>query len=524
MDEPDYTSFNRKKDYRKNKTIQINHYHNNDRSFRDYNKLKTELKNAQELIRKYSLDKPIHSQDPLDRYTPMPKRSPSNDSTLNSPNLQDEDICDKCKSPLDLPMLNFIDYNTLSNKNIRKPTIIYPSNKSQETIKSTLPTKIVHIISHIPEDISEDTPEDIPKTNETVNPPEESTQEMVEILFTDPIINITDLIALSKKYPVEPNKTYSINLHKLHAIVPYLIELNEMVGIEDIKIGLTTQLMYFLQDFKYTHMLHTIIEGPPGVGKTCLGKILGKIYLELKCINATNEVIDEEEISSNINLPFNTFFSSMLQKKEKPKENKIKFKIAKRSDFVGQFVGHTAIKTQKLINECFGGVLFIDEAYSLGSDDPFSKECINTLNQNLSENGDKFICIIAGYADSLESNFFSFNSGLARRFPFRYTINKYTGIELTTILVNKIKKENYTLDDGCTKLLENYIETNKEYFPNFGGDIETYFFQIKMMHAKRVFGKSIQLRNIFTKDDLVNGLAEIKKNQKKPTVKLDMYT
>jgi hypothetical protein len=87
----------------------------------------------------------------------------------------------------------------------------------------------------------------------------------------------------------------------------------------------------------------------------------------------------------------------------------------------------------------------------------------------------------------------------------------------------QIKKEDYTLDTNNT-FLENYIETNKEYFPNFGGDIETYFFQIKMMHAKRVFGKSVKLRNIFTKDDLVNALTEIKKNQKKPTVKLDMYT
>jgi hypothetical protein len=261
-----------------------------------------------------------------------------------------------------------------------------------------------------------------------------------------------------------------------------------------------------------------------------LGKILGNIYLELKCINTSDIITEKEDTSDDMSMPFNAFFASMLQKEEKPKEKKIKFKIAKRSDFVGQYVGHTAIKTQKLINECFGGVLFIDEAYSLGSDDPFSKECINTLNQNLSENGDKFICIIAGYAESLETNFFSYNSGLSRRFPFRYTINKYTGIELATILVKKIKKEDYTLDTNNTlfdtnnKFLENYIETNKEYFPNFGGDIETYFFQIKMMHAKRVFGKSIKLRNIFTKDDLVNALTEIKKNQKKPIVKLDMYT
>ena len=150
----------------------------------------------------------------------------------------------------------------------------------------------------------------------------------------------------------------------------------------------------------------------------------------------------------------------------------------------------------------------------MGSDDPFSKECINTLNQNLSENGDKFICIIAGYADTLESNFFSYNSGLARRFPFRYTIDKYSGSELCNILKCKFNKEKYTLDTDIKLELEQFIDKNKDFFPNFGGDIETYFFQIKMMHAKRVFGKSIQLRNIFNKDDIINALNELKKNQK----------
>ena len=123
-----------------------------------------------------------------------------------------------------------------------------------------------------------------------------------------------------------------------------------------------------------------------------------------------------------------------------PKKNI--FKIAKRSDLVGQYVGHTAIKTQKIINSAFGGVLFIDEAYSLGGDDAFSKECINTINQNLSENGDKFICIIAGYPAEIERCFFSQNEGLKRRFPFKYNIEKYDSKELSQIFENKVKEIN----------------------------------------------------------------------------------
>jgi hypothetical protein len=366
----------------------------------------------------------------------------------------------------------------------------------------------------------------VPPEVEQNNIPEQKTNtEIEEIIFTDEIKTVQDLIKLSKKYPYDENKRYTIDLKKLHTIVPFLQELDNMIGMEDVKISLTDQLMYFLQGFEYKHALHTIIEGPPGVGKTCLGKILGNIYLHLNCINTDNLPEVNEESKEEGMMSMHKLLEIIIKKEEKQKETpkKLKFKIAKRSDLVGQYVGHTAVKTQKIINESFGGVLFIDEAYSLGGDDAFSKECINTINQNLSEHCDKFICIIAGYADTLESNFFALNSGLHRRFPFRYTIQKYTGGELAQMLRIKIDKEFYVIDPDYEKQVDAFIEENKNYFPNFGGDIETYFFHIKMMHAKRVFGKSIKLRNIFIKDDFEKGLEKIKKNQKKEEVKLDMY-
>jgi len=386
--------------------------------------------------------------------------------------------------------------------------------------------KMIHIFR--PSTISSPKPSDVDiKSNDNIKEDETTNKlekEYEEIIITDEITNITDLILLSKKYIIDENKEYSIDLKKLSKIIPYLEELNNMIGMEDIKKSLADQLMYFLQGFEYKHALHTIIEGPPGVGKTCLGKILGNIYLNLECIkNDEPESLDESDDGP---MNMSKLFNSIIMKEDKiKKENKkLKFKIAKRSDLVSQYVGHTAIKTQKIINESFGGVLFIDEAFSLGGDDTFSKECINTINQNLSEHCDKFICIIAGYADSLENNFFSFNSGLHRRFPFRYKIEKYSGVELATILKTKIKNEKYTIDSIYESKLEKYIETNKDYFPNFGGDIETYFFHLKMMHAKRVFGKSIKLRNIFVKDDFENALNKIKVNQKKVEKKLDMYS
>ena len=548
MNQTDYTPFNQKKNYKKNKNnhnhpskiININHYHLPS-SFQDVDK-------AHDMINKYSLDKPISTNDIHNRYTPLPRgctplpRYSPCDEIFNPISEHEQNTIHRVfkhdkndESDIEDETSIIYTFNDSGPRNVQSPTdkninmvrIIRGSPQLTTNLElSEIIAKTEHALRN---KMTHNTEKDETKKDKLVEKPEDKLMEkpetFQEIIFTDEIKNVKDLISLSKKYSIESNTKYSINLQKLNNIVPYLIEFDEMIGMDDIKVGLTNQLMYFLQDFEYTHMLHTIIEGPPGVGKTCLGKILGKIYFELKCIKTDQQSKNIENEDVDMDKPINLLFSSLMNNREKAKTNNdtFKFKIAKRSDFVGQYVGHTAVKTQKLINECFGGVLFIDEAYSLGADDPFSKECINTLNQNLSENGDKFICIIAGYTDSLESNFFSYNSGLQRRFPFRYTINKYSGTELSLILKKKINKENYSIDSEFNKSLDKFIDNNKEYLPNYGGDIETLFFQMKMMHAKRVFGKSIKLRKIFDKDDIVNGFAELKKNQKKKEEKLDMY-
>jgi len=486
QNEDGYEPFHRKKN-RKNKqkhnnpksvdtskTIINNHYHMGTSTsvsptFKDSD---SQLM-AKEMIDRFSLNKPL-SNNNHDRFTPF--CSSSNGSPTEQKN----------KSP------TFVD-NGL-NDNVR----------------------FLHIVRPKPTDLK-------PKIIPEEKPEEKLEDTFEEVLITNEIAHITDLIDLSAKHIIRPKVKYSIDLEKLNKIVPHLKELNDMIGMDDIKKSLTYQLMYFLQGFEFKHMLHTIIEGPPGVGKTCLGKILGKIYLDLDCINKDvkpPEADDDDDGPMNIK----KLLSSIIQQEQEVKAPKKSiFKIAKRSDLVGQYVGHTAIKTQKIIDSAFGGVLFIDEAYSLGGDDAFSKECINTINQNLSENGDKFICIIAGYSDALESSFFSLNSGLHRRFPFRFKIDKYSGVELTQILRHKLIKEKYMVQDSFESKLCNFIEENKDYFPNFGGDIETYFFHVKMMHSTRVFGKSIKLRNIFIMEDFVNALGEMKKNQKVEEKRPDIY-
>ena len=213
--------------------------------------------------------------------------------------------------------------------------------------------------------------------------------------------------------------------------------------------------------------------------------------------------------------------NSIKKKKEKKEndEDEVKFKVVRRSDLIGQYVGSTAIKTQRAIDEAIGGVLFIDEVYSLGTGvekhDTFAKEAIDCINQNLSENGDKFICIVAGYPAEIEKCFFSQNAGLKRRFPFKYSIEKYNSGELSKILEFKINSIKWKLDENLQlKEIEKFIEKNKDNFKNFGGDIDNLLLNIKIKHSLRIFGKNPELKKVVIMEDIKNGYDEYVKTKK----------
>ena len=243
------------------------------------------------------------------------------------------------------------------------------------------------------------------------------------------IKSIDDLIELGNMFDINKRKKYNIDLRTLNDLVKPLTDLKNVIGMDNVKNDIVNQIIYYLQDLEDTkdNMMHTIIQGPPGVGKSLLGRIIGEIYYNMGVIK-----------SSNRHHRFDEY------------RKRFPFKIARRSDLIGRYLGETAIKTQEVIDSCYGGVLFIDEAYSLGNEegrDSFSKECIDTINQNLTENKGNFLCIIAGYKESLEKCFFNYNDGLKRRFPFVYTVNKYTPTELYNIFERMVDKINWKLDN-----------------------------------------------------------------------------
>ena len=325
------------------------------------------------------------------------------------------------------------------------------------------------------------------KQNTNINTNEKNSNNLVikKIINKNQIDCLDDFIKINDYYQKNKlvykfNKKYDIiNLQKIEKIIKPIIKLKKMVGLNKIKGEIINFILYYLIYDKnndklnrLSQMKHISIEGSPGCGKTKLAKIISKILISLGILENKNIV------------------------------------YAKRTDLIGTHLGHTGKKTQNVINKALGGVLFIDEAYSLGCNDKediFSKECIDIITQNLSDNKSNFVCIIAGYTEELETNFFSVNPGLIRRFPFRFKIEKYTYQELKDIFIRKIYKLNWKINtdiDSINKLFEN----NYKYFKYFGGDIDTFIQDIKYSHTRRIACSNINQLKIINIDDITNAM------------------
>jgi len=199
--------------------------------------------------------------------------------------------------------------------------------------------------------------------------------------------------------------------------------------------------------------LHLVFTGNPGTGKTTVARILAQLYKQIGVLE-TGQLIETD-----------------------------------RSGLVAGYVGQTAIKTQEMIKQAMGGILFVDEAYALAKEgNDFGQEAIETILKAMEDNRDKFVVIVAGYDDLMEE-FINSNPGLKSRFNKYFHFNDYNAEELLGIFKMNCKKYQYTLDEEAEKAATEYLtklEANKD--ANFanGRDVRNYFEKVVTKQASRI--------------------------------------
>ena len=193
---------------------------------------------------------------------------------------------------------------------------------------------------------------------------------------------------------------------------------------------------------------HYVFTGNPGTGKTTVARIMADVFKTLGIVSR-GQLVE-----------------------------------ADRAKLVAGYSGQTAIKTNQLVDQAMGGVLFIDEAYTLKSNDgdSFGAEAIDTLLKRLEDDRGKFICIVAGYTDQMH-DFIDTNPGLKSRFTQTIHFDDYTPDELTQIFINLAKGKNFTVDEDTQSAIHRefeqlYLRRDK----NFGNARE----------ARRIFDAAVE--------------------------------
>lgn len=217
-----------------------------------------------------------------------------------------------------------------------------------------------------------------------------------------------------------------------HAILREMEEeMTTLVGMQNIKETLKEIYAWIYMNKRRAaaglktspQVLHMMFKGNPGTGKTTVARLVGKLFKKMGVL---------------------------------PKGHLIE---AERADLVGEYIGHTAQKTRDLIKKADGGILFVDEAYSLGrgGEKDFGKEAIDTLVKHMEDKQHTFILILAGYSYEMD-NFLKLNPGLHSRFPLVFQFPDYNVNELMEIASRMLGDRQYELSmDAKNRLREHLI-------------------------------------------------------------------
>lgn len=262
-----------------------------------------------------------------------------------------------------------------------------------------------------------------------------------------------------------------------------LRDLNELIGLDNVKSKVNDLVVYQQVQKKRESFgltaekttLHLAFLGNPGTGKTTVARIVGRIYKQLGLLSKGHFV----EVS--------------------------------RTDLIAGYQGQTALKVKKVIDRARGGVLFIDEAYSITENehsDSYGRECLTELTKALEDYRDDLVVIVAGYTE-LMKQFFESNPGLKSRFNTFINFDDYNAEELKSILISFVEKNQYTIDEKTLQkiqvLLSDVLEHKEKDFPN-GRYVRNLYDDLVLRQAKRVIKLSNPSREdlmTITEEDVV---------------------
>ncbi len=265
-------------------------------------------------------------------------------------------------------------------------------------------------------------------------------------------------------------------------------ELNELVGLEKVKCQVNDLIAYQkvqkLRDTIGLHStkntLHLAFTGNPGTGKTTVARIVGRIYKKIGLLSKGHFI----EVS--------------------------------RTDLIAGYQGQTALKVKKVIEQAKGGVLFIDEAYSITENDhsdSYGRECLTELTKALEDYRDDLVVIVAGYTEPMKK-FFESNPGLRSRFNTFIEFDDYSSAEMEQILLSMCKKNDYSIDDKAKEeihfFFDRLLSEKTDNFAN-GRLVRNLYDDLVMNHAKRVVKILNPTRtdlSVIIDEDFTNDIAE----------------